>query len=145
MFATARAPGAAAGAATRATRRGNQREGATTRAATTTTRRAMRVRARAACKLTTSVIAPNLELALRDVDDAVRKGADVVELRVDFLRDDAARGTLGDAIEALIKASPVPVIVTNRPTWEGGQDDGDESARLEALWRAHECLSLIHI
>ena len=139
MFATARAPGAAAGAATRATRRGNQREGATTRATTTTTRRAMRVRARAACKLTTSVIAPNLELALRDVDDAARKGADVVELRVDFLRDDAARGTLGDAIEALIKASPVPVIVTNRPTWEGGQDDGDESARLEALWRAHEC------
>ena len=37
------------------------------------------------CALTTSVIASTLEDALRDVRDAAEKGADIVELRVDFL------------------------------------------------------------
>ena len=43
-----------------------------------------------------------------------------------------------DALETLIDACPVPVIVTYRPTWEGGRYDGDESERLATLWRAHE-------
>ena len=87
------------------------------------------------CALTTSVIASTLEDARRDVRDAVEKGADIVELRVDFL---GAADRVADALEALIDACPVPVIVTYRPTWEGGQYDGDESERLATLWRAHE-------
>ena len=87
------------------------------------------------CALTTSVIASTLEDALRDVRGAVEKGADIVELRVDFL---GAAAEVADALEALIETGPVPVIVTYRPTWEGGQYDGDESERLATLWRAHE-------
>ena len=36
----------------------------------------------------------------------------------------------------MLEACPVPCIVTYRPTWEGGQYDGEEEPRLAALWTA---------
>lgn len=86
-----------------------------------------------ACKLTTSVIADTVEVATRDCAEAVSKGADIVELRVDFLATRDAEG-----IAALLRACEKPAIVTNRPTWEGGQNGGDENERLDLLWAAYE-------
>jgi len=109
----------------------------------TTPRRASRVTASASassCKLTTSVIAPTVDRAVVDIADAVEKGADIVELRVDFLKaaTRAGRAEVKTSIEALLKACPVPAIVTYRPTWEGGQHDGEEDERLAGLWAAVE-------
>jgi 3-dehydroquinate dehydratase/shikimate dehydrogenase len=64
------------------------------------------------------------EQAARDVALAAEAGADVVELRLDRL-------TQGIALPQY----PVPVIVTCRPEWEGGEStlpDGERIALLEA-------------
>jgi 3-dehydroquinate dehydratase / shikimate dehydrogenase len=56
--------------------------------------------------------------------------ADLVELRLDSVGDpDAARALAGRQL---------PVIVTCRPRWEGGQFDGSEEERLRLLRRAWE-------
>ncbi len=52
----------------------------------------------------------------------------LVELRIDGMRE--------CNLHALLHDKPCPVIVTNRPVWEGGRCDGDESARLGALIEA---------
>ena len=84
------------------------------------------------CALTTSVIAPTVEEALAEIVEAVEGGADIVELRVDFI----------DGLDApvdlpkMLAACAVPCIVTYRPTWEGGQYAGEEEPRLAALWAA---------
>ena len=86
-----------------------------------------------ACALTTSVIAP-VDEALLEIQEVVDGGADIVELRVDFIDGlDAARD-----IPRMLEACPAPCIVTYRPTWEGGQYDGEEAPRLAALWAAVE-------
>ena len=66
----------------------------------------------------------DLAQAQRDVALAAEAGADVVELRLDRL-------TQGIALPQY----PVPVIVTCRPEWEGGEStlpDGERIALLEA-------------
>lgn len=86
------------------------------------------------CALTTSVIAATVEEALLEIVEAVESGADIVELRVDFIDGlDAAVD-----LPKMLAACSVPCIVTYRPTWEGGQFDGDEIVRLRALWCAVE-------
>jgi len=53
---------------------------------------------------------------------------DVIEIRMDALRDP----DLAHCIAAL----PIPVLVTNRPTWEGGQFAGSEEDRIDSLCQA---------
>jgi 3-dehydroquinate dehydratase I len=53
---------------------------------------------------------------------------DVVEIRLDGMRD--------PGLEACIAKLPCPVLVTNRPVWEGGQFDGSEQDRIEVLCTA---------
>ena len=55
-------------------------------------------------------------------------GADLVELRLDGIRDLDVAGALADRRG--------PVIVTLRPTWQGGRYDGDEAARVALLEQA---------
>jgi len=86
------------------------------------------------CALTTSVIAPTVEEALSEIVEAVEGGADIVELRVDFI--DGLNAAVD--IPKMLAACAVPCIVTYRPTWEGGQYDGQEEPRLAALWAAVE-------
>src|SRR5687768_470980 len=63
-------------------------------------------------------------LAARDGADA----ADMVELRLDGVQDlDVARA---------LHRRRAPVIVTCRPTWEGGRFDGGEDARRRVLEQA---------
>ena len=52
---------------------------------------------------------------------------DVIEIRLDALTD--------PRIEPCIAALPKPVLVTNRPTWEGGAFRGSEQERLALLCR----------
>ena len=55
-------------------------------------------------------------------------GADLVELRLDGI---------GDLdVSAALEGRRLPVIVTCRPTWQGGRHDGDEAARVAVLERA---------
>jgi 3-dehydroquinate dehydratase / shikimate dehydrogenase len=61
---------------------------------------------------------------LRARRDAVQ-GADLVELRLDGVRDASAAGALA--------GRRGPVIVTCRPAWEGGRFDGSEEERLALL------------
>ncbi len=55
---------------------------------------------------------------------------DVVEIRLDGMRD--------PRIDAYIEALDLPLLVTNRPTWEGGQFAGEENERIDILCQAIE-------
>ncbi len=82
------------------------------------------------CPLTSSDVAA----MRRDMDAAASRGADVVELRLDFL---AAPPTEADLRRLLARPRP-PAIVTYRPRREGGRHEGDETARLHTLQLASE-------
>jgi 3-dehydroquinate dehydratase-1 len=68
-----------------------------------------------------------MEKAFRAVEEGNRL-ADLIELRVDYLRN--------AALEKLLKAGEKPLIVTNRPRAEGGRYGGDEKNRLVILREA---------
>jgi 3-dehydroquinate dehydratase/shikimate dehydrogenase len=63
--------------------------------------------------------------ALADMREARRLGADLCELRADYLKD--------PDLERLLREKPLPVLVTVRPTWEGGAFQGAEPLRLGLL------------
>lgn len=67
---------------------------------------------------------------LRRARDAAARWADLVELRLDGVRDLDVAGALA--------GRPRPVIVTCRPRWEGGGFDGSEEERFRILMRALE-------
>ncbi|KAF8401566.1 hypothetical protein HHK36_012508 [Tetracentron sinense] len=71
---------------------------------------------------------------LIEMCEAKASGADLVEIRLDFIKNLSPRRDL----EILIKESPLPTLITFRPTWEGGQYEGDENRRLDALRLAME-------
>ena len=58
------------------------------------------------------------------------RACDLVEVRLDYLPDAAAR------LPEILRASPKPVMATCRRAGEGGAFDGDESTRLGLLGRA---------
>ena len=58
-------------------------------------------------------------------NEAFRDGADLVEVRLDTVRDPDAAAVLADR--------PGPVIVTCRPRWEGGAFSGSEDERRRLL------------
>ena len=77
-----------------------------------------------------SLTEKNTERALWGLRQAAEV-ADLVELRLDYMEEyDLPR---------LIEARPCPVIVTNRPTREGGKFEGDETDRVRPL---HQAISL---
>ncbi len=68
--------------------------------------------------------------SLRRSRDAVA-GADLVELRLDYVRDLDVAGALRDRTR--------PVVVTCRPAWEGGHYDGPEESRRRIIDEAVAC------
>ena len=73
--------------------------------------------------------------AIRDATLAAEHGADLVEYRVDVYFEDKQESTdlLQDRINQvldLVKASPLPCIITCRPHWEGGEYHGDDDERV---------------
>ena len=57
---------------------------------------------------------------------AGERGADLVEYRLDTFVEP-------DQVATLVGGSPLPCIVTCRPTWEGGEYDGNEQERISLL------------
>ncbi|HEX7897951.1 MAG TPA: shikimate dehydrogenase [Planctomycetota bacterium] len=70
--------------------------------------------------------------ALADLADARKLGADLAELRLDYLREPID-------LPRLLDAKPLPVLATLRPVWEGGHFAGAEEERYAILERA--CLA----
>ena len=65
--------------------------------------------------LCTSLTAATVDGMLAEAQEAVAAGADIVELRLDYLENfDAQRD-----LPPLVTSCPLPVIVTYRPDWEG--------------------------
>ncbi|MCD4700199.1 MAG: type I 3-dehydroquinate dehydratase [Phycisphaerae bacterium] len=81
----------------------------------------------------TALIVPLTQSTAGQMRQAMRKaaeaGADMVECRLDYLADPPDEADLKSAL----KDRPVPVIVTCRPTRQGGRFAGDESDRLDIL------------
>ncbi len=80
------------------------------------------------CPLTASSPAAMRE----DMTAAADRGANAVECRLDLL----ARIPTDEQLRQLLADPPVEVIVTCRPTREGGRFEGDETERLRLLARA---------
>jgi len=72
-----------------------------------------------------AVMAEKVNEMKTGIAKAIEQGADLVELRVDGLRDQSGW-------EKLLPVK-VPVILTNRPEREGGGFKGDENKRIEVL------------
>ncbi|KAL2620382.1 hypothetical protein R1flu_000587 [Riccia fluitans] len=81
------------------------------------------------CKVCAPLVAMSVEQMVAKIDQAKIAGADLVELRVDHIKNFNPETDL----PALLNARTLPAIVTYRPTWEGGQYVGDEAPRLQAL------------
>ena len=75
-------------------------------------------------RLCVAIFVTDLARARRDIAIAAEHGADLVELRVDVFDGD---------VNALLAGSILPAIVTCRPTWEGGQSELGDNARLAKL------------
>lgn len=86
----------------------------------------------AANRLCLAVARPTLAEMLGAVQRA-RTLADVVEIRLDALKD---RHNLDQAIHTLLAESPLPLLFTNRPTWEGGAAAEPEEERVRPLLTA---------
>ncbi|XP_031486136.1 bifunctional 3-dehydroquinate dehydratase/shikimate dehydrogenase, chloroplastic-like [Nymphaea colorata] len=80
------------------------------------------------------LVASSVEKMLLDADRAKASGADVVELRLDCLKNFQPRQDLG----VLLREKKLPTIVTYRPKWDGGRTEIDEQKRLDALRLAVE-------
>src|SRR5260221_3113708 len=80
-------------------------------------------------QLCVTIGAPTLA-ALRERRDAATRYGDLVELRLDTLADPDVAGAL--------EGRTGPVVVTCRPTWEGGHFAGPEETRLRLLKQAWE-------
>ena len=63
-------------------------------------------------------------------DAAGSAGADIVEVRLDYARELDVAGVLA--------GRPCPILVTCRPTWEGGHFRGSEEDRRQVLARAYD-------
>jgi 3-dehydroquinate dehydratase/shikimate dehydrogenase len=84
--------------------------------------------------LCSSLTASTKSGMLEEAREAKNAGADVVELRLDFLKDFDPTSDL----EEMVRGFELPCIVTYRPSWEGGKYTGDDAPRLAALKLAME-------
>ena len=84
--------------------------------------------------LCSSLTAPSVHGMIEEAKEAHMAGADVVELRIDFLQEFRPEQDL----EVLLREIELPCIVTYRPSWEGGQYTGEDAPRLAALKLAME-------
>ncbi|PRQ49092.1 putative shikimate dehydrogenase, 3-dehydroquinate dehydratase [Rosa chinensis] len=80
------------------------------------------------------ITAETVRKMVSDMGKAAALGADLVEIRLDYLKVFNSN----EDLKTLIKESPSPTLFTYRPKWQGGQYDGDEKHRLDALRLAME-------
>ncbi|MED6115600.1 hypothetical protein PIB30_092214 [Stylosanthes scabra] len=89
---------------------------------------------RNSCLVCASMAAKTVEEALVEMRKAKEVGADLVEVRLDLLKN----FNPSHHLQLLIKNRPLPTLITYRAIWEGGEYDGDESKRVDALRLAVE-------
>lgn len=66
-------------------------------------------------QLCTSLVASTVQGMLAEAKEAVQKGADIVEIRLDYLQQlDPEKD-----VPSLLHLCPLPAIITYRPVWEG--------------------------
>eukprot|EP00884_Botryococcus_braunii_P011164 jgi/Botrbrau1/20048/Bobra.200_1s0053.1 len=85
--------------------------------------------------LCTSITAPTVSDAVKEIQEAAELGADLVELRLDYLEDLDLKSP-EEALETLYQAcedSDVLPITTFRPKYEGGKYDGGDAPRMAVL------------
>ena len=82
-------------------------------------------------RLCVPILVADAEQARHDVAAAVEAGADVIELRVDYLTDPAE-------VRAVTAGFDVPFILTCRPIWEGGHSELTDADRRDLLTKAAE-------
>ncbi len=80
-------------------------------------------------QLAVSIMVDALDSAHAQAAVAAERGADLVEYRIDTFTDRP------DEVAKLVTSSPLPCIVTCRPSWEGGHHEGNDADRL-ALFAA---------
>ncbi|XP_014513091.1 bifunctional 3-dehydroquinate dehydratase/shikimate dehydrogenase, chloroplastic [Vigna radiata var. radiata] len=76
-----------------------------------------------------STTAETVEGMVFEMVKAKELGADLVEARLDLLKDFHPTQHL----PFLINNRPLPILISYRPIWEGGKYEGDETKRQEAL------------
>ncbi|THU61586.1 hypothetical protein C4D60_Mb07t24880 [Musa balbisiana] len=91
-------------------------------------------RGRGMTLLCVPLVAKTVEQMTADMAAAKASGADLVEIRVDHL----SAFLPGRDLPLLLRDRPLPALVTYRPKWEGGEYEGDDKQRLEALLLAME-------
>lgn len=78
---------------------------------------------------------PEWSSALDAAQRAKSVGADLVEFRLDEMFSGSGDPAEERAAVDLVAHSPLPCIVTCRPTWEGGNYDGDDTDRVSLFER----------
>jgi len=69
-------------------------------------------------------------LSIRDAERAQESGADIIELRIDLLKDEERRV---EKVKEFVSMLTMPVIITNRKKEEGGSFTGAEAERIALL------------
>ena len=69
---------------------------------------------------------------VKAADKCKSLGADIIELRLDYLREGPSFSTI-EKLAKLNEITGLPLIFTVRPKWEGGNFKGDEGQRIELL------------
>ena len=72
--------------------------------------------------------------ALRAARQAAAAGAEMLELRLDYLKDPTLEAV--DQIVSNTKKLQLPMIATCRPSWEGGHFTGEETLRQSIIEQA---------
>ncbi|KAJ1257368.1 hypothetical protein BS78_K075700 [Paspalum vaginatum] len=80
------------------------------------------------------LVSRTVEEMVADAAAAAVATADLVEIRLDFIQGFRPR----EHLPQLLRGCPLPAVVTYRPSWEGGQYEGDDTTRFETLQLAME-------
>lgn len=78
-------------------------------------------------RLAAAIMVDALEPALAEAARAAEFGAELVEYRLDRFTSDLP------AVTELVSRSPLPCIITVRPSWEGGHFAGSEADRIDVF------------
>ena len=79
-------------------------------------------------KIAIPIFEKNKEKVIEVADDCIKKGADIIELRIDGLKDPSSK-----IVNEIIDEINFPLIATNRIKSEGGSFEKSEKERIELL------------
>ena len=86
--------------------------------------------------LAVPIAAKNVDIAMRQIDSAKTAGAEIFELRVDYIENLSVELVKKLVAKARVAARELPIIVTCRDKSQGGAIDYPEQLRIEVLTTA---------